>query len=60
VRINKNSPRVAELVLCIEKRYKLKRVQVYAPTTSYSEEDIDSLYNDVGETLWKPSHYRRQ
>ena len=51
------SPRVAELVLCITKRYKLKVVQVYAPTTSYSEEDINSFYNDVDETLGKPNHY---
>ena len=33
-----------------------KRVQVYAPT-SYSEEDINSFYNNVDETLWKPNHY---
>ena len=25
-------------------------VQVYAPTTSYSEEDINSFYNDIRET----------
>ena len=36
---------------------KLKIVQVYAPTTSYSEEDINSFNNDVGETLGKPNHY---
>ena len=39
-------------MLCVTKRYKLiKIVQVYAPTTSYSEEDINSFYNDVYETL---------
>ena len=53
VRVNSISPRVAELVLCITKRYKLKIVQVYAPTTSYSEDK----YNDVDETLGKPSYY---
>ena len=31
-------------------------MQVYAPTTSYSEEDITSFYNDVGETSGKPNH----
>ena len=34
MRVNSFSSRVAELVLCITKRYKLKIVQVYAPTTS--------------------------
>ena len=33
----------------------LKIFQVYAPTTSYSEEDIINFYNDVGETLGKPN-----
>ena len=32
-------------------------VQVYAPTTSYSEEAIISFYNDVDGTLGKPNHY---
>ena len=57
MRVNSISPRVAELVLCITKHYKLKIVQVYAPTTSYSEEDIHSFYNDIDETLRKPNHY---
>jgi len=56
VRVKSVSPRVAERVLSIAKRYKLKIVQVYAPTTSYSEEDINSFYIDVGETIGKPSH----
>ena len=46
--------RVATLILCVTKRYKLKIVQ---PTTSYSEEDINNFYNDVDETLGKPNHY---
>ena len=56
VRANSISPRVTELVLRISKRYKLKAVQVYTPT-SYSEEDINSFYNDVDEGLGKPNHY---
>ena len=32
-------------------------VQVYAPTTSYSDEAINTFYNDVDETLRKPNHY---
>ena len=45
-----------DLVLCITKRYKLKTVQVYAPTTSYSEEAINSFYKDVDDTLGKPNY----
>ena len=45
VRVDSISPRVAELVLCLTKCYKLKIVQLYAPTTSYSEEDINKELN---------------
>ena len=47
-----------ELVLCTTKRYKLKMVQVYVPTTSYSHEDINNFYTDVDEALGKPNHYK--
>ena len=57
MRVNSSSPRVAEPVLCITKRYKLKIMQVYAPTTSYAEEETTSFYNDVDETIAKPNHY---
>ena len=36
---------------------KLKIVQLYAPTTSYSDEDINIFYDNVDETLRKPNHY---
>ena len=39
-----------KLILCITKRNKLRTVQVYGPTKSYSEE----TYNDVDDT--KPLH----
>ena len=32
-------------------------VQVYAPTTSYSDEDINNFYNDVDEFLGKHDIY---
>ena len=57
MRVKRIISRVAEFVLCVTKRYKLKILQVYAPTTPYSEEDINSFNNDVDETLWKPNHY---
>jgi len=43
--------------MCTTKRYKLKIVHVCAPTTSYSEEDINSFYSNVDEILWKPNYY---
>ena len=57
MKVNSNSPRAAEHVLCITKCYKLNIVQVYAPTTSYSQEDIHSFCNDVDKTLGKPNLY---
>ena len=30
---------------------------IHALTRSYSDEKINNFYNDVDETLWKPSHY---
>ena len=51
--VNSISTRVAERVLCTEKRYKLKIVQVYAPTTSYLEEYTNSFYNDVATSVLK-------
>ena len=57
MRVNSINPRVAKLVLWITQGYKLKIVQVHAPMTSYLEEDINSFYNDVGETLGRPKHY---
>ena len=55
-RVNNISPRVAELVLCLTKQYQLKIVQVYAPTTSHSEDEINIFYNDIDKILENPSH----
>jgi len=57
VRVGLVSSRVAGLFLSIAKHYKLKILQVYAPPTTYSEEDINSFYNDVDETLGKQNQY---
>ena len=35
----------------------LKIVKVYAPTTSHTEEDVNSFYNDVYGNLGKSNHY---
>ena len=46
-RVSNENSRVAELVLRITNIYKLKIVQVYAPTTSHSDEETDNLYNTI-------------
>ena len=56
-RIPSGSSRVAELVLRITDRYKLKIVQVYAPTTSHSDEETDNFYNTIDRILEKQAHY---
>ena len=57
VTVSSISGRVSDRVLCIIKRYKLNIVKVYAPTTSYSDKDINNFYNDVDDTLGKSNHY---
>ena len=56
-RIPSGSSRVAELVLRITDRYQLKIVQVYAPTTSHSDEETDNFYNTIDRILEKQAHY---
>ena len=35
----------------------LKIVQVYAPTTSHSDEETDNFYNTIDKILEKQTHY---
>ena len=56
VRVNSFRPKVAEIIMCVTKHNKLKTMHVYAPITSYSEEDINTFYNDIDETLGKPKN----
>ena len=56
-RVSSGSSRVAELVLRITDRYQLKIVQVYAPTTSHSDEETDNFYNTIDNILEKQKHY---
>ena len=57
VTVSSISGRAADRVLCIIKRYKLNIVKVHAPTTSFSDKDINNFYNDVDDTLGKSNHY---
>ena len=56
-RVSSGSSRVAELILRITDRYQLKIVQVYAPTTSHSDEETDNFYNTIDKILEKETHY---
>ena len=55
-RVSSGSSRVAELVLRITDRYQLKIVQVYAPTTTHSDEETDNFYNTIDMILEKETH----
>ena len=50
-RVSSGSSRVAELVVRITDRYQLKIVQVYAPTTSHSDEETDNFYKTIDKIL---------
>ena len=56
-RVSSGNSRVAELVLRITDRYELKIVQVYAPTTSHSDEETDNFYIAIDKILEKQTHY---
>ena len=56
-RVSSGSSRVAELVIRVTDRYQLKIVQVYAPTTSHSDEETDNFYNTIDKILEKQTHY---
>ena len=45
------SDRMAELTVRINKRYQLKCVQVYLSTTSYPDEEIEKVYEDVNNII---------
>ncbi len=49
--------RLAELVLRIQDRYRLKIIQVYTPTTPHPDEDTDNFYDTIDKILEKQTHY---
>jgi len=52
------SDRVASLTIKISKRYKIKIVQVYAPTSLSTQEELDEFYDDLQtEMQHKKAHY---
>ena len=52
-RVSSERSSVAELVVRKTDEYQLKIVQVYAPTTSHSDEETDNFYNTIDNVLEK-------
>ena len=51
--------RVASLTLKINSKYQLQAVQVYVPTSSHNDEEVEELYEEVAKIMEKnKSHYR--
>ena len=58
--INTNgiSERIIQISLKVSKRYILVLTQVYAPTTSYTDEEVDYFYEQVAQCPSnKKNHY---
>ncbi|XP_041980242.1 craniofacial development protein 2-like [Aricia agestis] len=51
VEISSVSERVAYLVLRLTDRYSLNIVQVYAPTSTHSDDQMETMYEDVSKVL---------
>ena len=45
------SDRIAWIVVRLSKRYTLKIIQVYAPTTKSSEQEIEEFYDDISKIM---------
>ncbi|XP_059051337.1 craniofacial development protein 2-like [Achroia grisella] len=55
VEISSVSNRVAYLVLKLTERYSLKVVQVYAPTSAHSDDEVESMYEDISKAIHNTS-----
>ena len=51
VSIGSVSTRVAYLILRISKRYSLKVIQVYAPTSTHPDEEVEAMYEDISRAI---------
>lgn len=58
VDIKSVSTRVAYVTLKLNNRYKLKIIQVYAPTTQHPDEEVEDFYDDISVALKDtPTHF---
>uniref|UniRef100_A0A3P9KP93 Endonuclease/exonuclease/phosphatase domain-containing protein n=1 Tax=Oryzias latipes TaxID=8090 RepID=A0A3P9KP93_ORYLA len=45
--------RVTSLTLKVNSKYQLQVIQVYAPTSSHSDEEVEELYEEIGKSMEK-------
>ncbi|XP_063635113.1 uncharacterized protein LOC134805838 [Cydia splendana] len=57
ITIDSVSSRVVYLILRISKRYSLKVIQVYAPTSSHSDDEVEAMYEDVSRAIHTSKTY---
>ncbi|XP_072931484.1 uncharacterized protein [Epargyreus clarus] len=51
VTVDSVSARVAYLILRISKRYSLKVIQVYAPTSTHPDDEVEVMYEDISRAI---------
>jgi len=51
VSFKNTSPRVAQVVIKLSKRQKMRIIQVYAPTTSHPDEEVEDMYEEINKLL---------
>ena len=47
------SSRVTSLTLKVNSKYQLQVIQVYAPTSSHNDEEVEELYEEIGKSMKK-------
>ncbi|KAG6440869.1 hypothetical protein O3G_MSEX001433 [Manduca sexta] len=57
VSIESVSSRVVYLILRISKRYSLKVIQVYAPTSTHPDEEVEEMYEDISRAIHTSKTY---
>ena len=51
VEISSVSNRVAYLIVKLTERYSLKVIQVYAPTSAHSDDEVEDMFDDISRAL---------
>jgi endonuclease/exonuclease/phosphatase family metal-dependent hydrolase len=57
VKIESVSTRVAYLILRVSERYSLKVIQVYAPTSTHSDDEVEAMYEDISKAMHSSKTY---
>ena len=57
IEVKEINTRMATLTIRINNRYSMKIIQVYAPTSTSTEDDIEKFYDELSQQLKTKSHY---